>query len=88
MSEKGYDMLHIVELMFRKNQEHLIGQSNVKKTLMDEAENLTKEYELPTCHNLKYKLLSKFITARLHFYCKKINAEHKKKTGEKKEGRT
>lgn len=31
VSEKGYDMLHIVELMFRKNQEHLLGQSNVKK---------------------------------------------------------
>lgn len=46
VSDKAYEMLHKVELMFRKSQCDLIGKNNLKKTLMDEAGNLTKDYDI------------------------------------------
>ena len=78
VSEKAYEMLHKVELMFRKNQYDFIGKSNLKGTLMGEAVTITKQYDIPNCHDLKKKLLSKFINSRLHFYCKIINEKQKK----------
>ena len=54
---------------------------------MDKVGNLIEDHDIPDCHNLKNKLLSKFINARLHFYCKMINEKDKRNT-EKKEYRT
>ena len=51
---------------------------------MYEAGNLIGDYDIPDCHNLKNKLLSKFINARLHFYCKNINENYKRNTQKKR----
>ena len=77
-------ILFKVELMFRESECDLIGKVNIKKALMDEAVHLTKDFYIPTCHNLKTKLLSKFINVRLHFFCKKMNEKHKKHTHKRK----
>ena len=51
---------------------------------MDEAISLTQDLDIKTCHNLKTKLISKFINTRLHFYCKKVNGELRKTQGKTK----
>lgn len=73
--------------MFRKSQCGLTGKNNLKKTLMDEAGNLTNDYDIPDCHNLKNKLLSKFIMLACSFTVNKLIKTQKKQTG-KKEYRT
>ena len=76
VSDKAYEMLHKVEVMFRKSQSVFIdNNNNLKEPLMDEALNLTRDYDIHTCHNLKNKLLSKFIDTRLRFFCRKTNEE-------------
>lgn len=80
--DKSYEMVLKVEHMFWKYQCDLVGKDNIKKTLMEDAVNLTKDFDITTCQNLKNKILSRLIDAPLHFYCRKMN---EKKTTEKKE---
>ena len=77
-SKTAYDMILIVESMFRAEQASLTNKTDVKTLLVERAEQLTKDIDLPSCHNIKHKLISKFINARLHFFCKKINLERRK----------
>ena len=70
-------MLLQVELMFRRAQSTLMARKDVKRQLVAEAEHLTLDIELPSCHEVKSKLLAKFINACLHFFCKKQNVELK-----------
>ena len=86
ISAKAFDMLLNVELMFRRVQSTLTGNTNVKAQLVAEAEFCNRNVDLPTCHDIKSKLLSKFINARLHFYCKKKNVELKAELAKTKKG--
>ena len=86
VSEKAYDMLLQVEAMFRGTQSTLMQQENVKARLVEQATLHTEAFQLPTCHNVKHKLITKFIGARLHFYCKMENAKLKKNMKKSKSG--
>ena len=76
-SDGVYEMLHQVKIMFRKAENHLMEAKNVKMILEKEAEILTRDFKLPTCHDIKNKLIRKFISVRLHFYCRKKNDQLK-----------
>uniref|UniRef100_A0A8C4Q829 THAP domain-containing protein 1 n=1 Tax=Eptatretus burgeri TaxID=7764 RepID=A0A8C4Q829_EPTBU len=86
VSDKVYDMLLQVESMFRNAESSLMEKTHVKKLLVEKAELQTRDFQLPTCHNLKHKLLTKFINTRLHFYCKKRSVELKKNMERMKKG--
>ena len=61
--------------MFRSVETCLSGTKNVKQYLLAKAEDINKDVPISACHcNIKQKLLTKFITARLHFYCNKVSA--------------
>uniref|UniRef100_UPI00358EAB14 THAP domain-containing protein 2-like n=1 Tax=Myxine glutinosa TaxID=7769 RepID=UPI00358EAB14 len=85
VSDSVFDMVYRVELMFRK-VENDMDKNNVKKMLMEKAQELSSDISLPVCHNLKEKLINKFIDARRHFYCKKKTSELKKEAERKKKG--
>uniref|UniRef100_UPI00359027FA uncharacterized protein n=1 Tax=Myxine glutinosa TaxID=7769 RepID=UPI00359027FA len=84
VSDSVFDMVYRVELVFRKVENDLMDKNNVKKMLMEKTQELSSDISLPVCHNLKEKLINKFINARLHFYCKKKTSELKKETERKK----
>uniref|UniRef100_UPI00358EE13A TATA box-binding protein-associated factor RNA polymerase I subunit C isoform X3 n=1 Tax=Myxine glutinosa TaxID=7769 RepID=UPI00358EE13A len=71
VSEKVINMLVTVEAMFRGAQDAFMAEKNVATMFVERAEQITRDVHFPTCHNLKAKLLTKFINTRLHiFFCK------------------
>ena len=72
-------MMLKVEGIFRGYEEKaLLLMSNLKETLITRAENLLKDVALPTCHEVKRKLLSKYFNVRLSIFCKMINSKYTK----------
>ena len=68
-------MLH-VERMFRGLEDTvLLSMINVKETLINKAEILLNDVALPSCHNVKRKLLSKYFNVRLSIFCKVANGK-------------
>ena len=75
VSRPTFQMFLSTEKMFRSVETCLSGTKNVKQYLLAKAEDINKDVQISACHcNIKQKLLTKFITARLHFYCKKVSA--------------
>ena len=66
------------ELMFRGiNEQVLSKQKDLKATLVSQAEALVSETQLPTCHEVKKKLLRRYFDVRLMIYCREANAKIK-----------
>lgn len=75
---EAYHMLLDVELMFGRVQSTWTETNkDVKTRRVAEAEFSNRNVDLPPCHDIKSKLLSEFINARLYFYCRKKNVELK-----------
>ncbi|XP_034048143.1 uncharacterized protein LOC117529457 isoform X2 [Thalassophryne amazonica] len=81
VSDSVFDMVYRVELMFRRVENGLMNKNNVKKMLMEKAQELCSDISLPACHNLKEKLISNFFNARLQFYCRKKTSELNQQRG-------
>ena len=61
-------MLH-VERMFRGLEDTvLLSIINAKETLINEAEILLNDVALPSCHNVKRELLSKYLNVRTVYF--------------------
>ena len=83
VSDKTFKMILTVEAMFRKAEDKLMDEKNVKGVLLERAQELTEDVKFAECHNIKKKLLAKFITSRLHFFCKKETNSRKKESSKK-----
>lgn len=68
-----YNVMYKCELLFRKNESNLIT-NKLKAT--DFIEICLQTYPtnfIPSCHNIVFKLVKKFVTARIHFSLKREN---------------
>ena len=55
----------------------MLSLQKAKKHLLDEAKSLVADVDLPPCHDVKGKLLSKYINTRLAIFCRRANAKRK-----------
>ena len=83
VSDKIFKMILTVEAMFREAEDKLVEEKNVKCVLLERAQELTENVKFADCHHIKQKLLAKFITSRLHFFCKKETSSRKQKSSKK-----
>ena len=86
VSEKVINMLVTVEAMFRGAQDAFMAEKNVATMLVERAEQITRDVHFPTCHNLKAKLLTKFINTRQHLFCKKKTHQRRQQAAQAKKG--
>ena len=70
-SELCFEILLKAKLLFKSNENKFGNESGILSRLVKEAECLTCALVLPTCHSIKYKLLSHFYSVPLHMYAKK-----------------
>lgn len=80
---RTFKMILTVEAMFREAEDKLMDEKNVKSVLLERAQELTEDVKFADCHNIKRKLLAKFFTSRLHFFCKKQTGNRKKESSKK-----
>ena len=75
-----FAMILSVEMMIRRiSEEKMLSLKNAKKQLLDEAKSLVADVDLPSCHDVKVKLLAKYINTRLAIFCRRANAKRKTK---------
>lgn len=70
----AFQYIKTAEMTFRQySSDDIINMKNVKEYLTS-AVNSTATCIFPECHNIKGKLLSRYLNVRLHIFCKKIRA--------------
>jgi hypothetical protein len=67
VSKSVYDMFFDLECMFRQ-QISVVAKKCVKVELCNRAKLVCSDYSLPNCHDIKSKLISKFLSVRIHTY--------------------
>ena len=78
VSDTVFSMFLFLEMQFRCVQNSiLIGELSISDIICKFV-LASVHFELPDCHNIKANLISKFVRARVHFFCKKKNDEIKK----------
>ena len=78
-------MMLKVEVMLRNFDESVLMTSkNVKRILLDKAEEITVHDLFLNCYNIKQKLLSKYLTVRLHILCKQMKRKRKQELEKEK----
>ena len=66
-----------LEYSFRNLEPHLItSEKSCVLFLKEHFNNIIKEINLPTCHNIKTKIVNRFINFRLKIFGMKKNKEH------------
>lgn len=87
-STNSMKLVMTAEKIFRATEDTFENSKKILDRLVQEAEKVTKEIELPTCHDIKNKLLKHYFTLRLHIHAhnqaKKIRTEARQ-AREKKE---
>ena len=70
-----YELCYAVELVIRKVKDKVSSMSFPRKTLSSRCMKLPAvlNTSLPECHDLKRKLVAKFITVRLRIICKDLS---------------
>ena len=85
VSEKAFSMMLKVEVMLRNFDESVLMTSkNVKRLLLDKAEEITVHDLFLNCHNIKQKLQSKYLTVRLRILCKQMKRKRKQELEKEK----
>ena len=80
-------MMLRVERMFRNiSDSMLMTTRNLKKVLLQKAEEHTSDAVYRTCHDIKRKLLNKYFIVRLQIFCKKMETERKQNLEQSKTG--
>ena len=80
VSKDVFSMLSTFECMFRQKISDLCTKSNVKSSLIDLSNQPLSSVSLPTCHNVKAKLISKYIDVRLRIYASQKSKEKQSKS--------
>lgn len=72
-TEGAFQYLLSAEKIFRNHSaDQVIAMSDTKSQLATIIESHTSTFQFPQCHNIKAKLLSRFLGVRLHILCKKM----------------
>lgn len=81
VSDNVYKSVKATELIFRSLSEQSIFKvNNIKQLILREAKLQTTAFTLPKCHDLKDKILNRFINVRLNIYCAKLRDKRKADT--------
>jgi hypothetical protein len=63
-----FDLLLFTEQIFRKSQSQFFtAVGNVAKKLTAQINDTTINFVFPNCHNIKHKIINRYVTVRLHF---------------------
>jgi hypothetical protein len=73
-------MLRTEELI-RQHEHHFATMNKIAAVLLDMALHATTEYSLSSCHDIKHKLLAKYINVRIYIYCRNKNRDLKQNPG-------
>jgi hypothetical protein len=66
-----FDLIVSCEIVFRQMQNRLMSLAcNVKDVVVNEIIPRVDEFKFPECHNIKIKLINRFVRARLQFFAK------------------
>lgn len=60
--------------IFRDKGDSFGSKKQLVNSLVDVTERMTSKTQLPTCHNIKNKLLKHYFTLRMHIYARKHEA--------------
>ena len=79
VNEKVFSMFNTLEKHIRGQRELILRafDFNIRKHLIESSKTVLVDFDLPTCCSIKEKIITKFVTARIHFMCKKYNYEQK-----------
>lgn len=66
-----FDLIVSSEITFRQMQDRLMSlDCNVKDVVVNEIIKRVDEFKFPECHDIKKKLINRFVRARLQFFAK------------------
>ena len=83
-NQAAFNMLLGAEIVFRQCEQSFLSASNdVRDQLMSEVLDRTVDIVLPECHEIKRKLIRRFIGARLQFFARQHRAIRKEKMSKK-----
>ena len=67
-----FELITFAEKLIRKCQsQFLSAASNIGEILSTQINDATPYIIFPDCHNIKQKIISRYVTVRLHFFAKK-----------------
>lgn len=77
VSDYVFKLLCLVEKMFISNKTKILNSLNINisDSLITSATNLCQNMPFPDCCLIKNKIIKKFLTARLHLFCRSENVE-------------
>jgi len=71
-SQLAFNLFQCAEFIIRKHQTQFLSASgNIQQQLITSINSATATIIFPTCHNIKYKLINRYVTVRLYFFAKK-----------------
>ncbi|ELT99033.1 hypothetical protein CAPTEDRAFT_212466 [Capitella teleta] len=79
VSSDVFQMFNTLEVTFRGLLGSIFCGKTTRTEVIAACRQAVKHIKLPDCHDIKFRLISKYINARFHFYCKMKNEELKKK---------
>jgi hypothetical protein len=83
-NQAAFSLLLSAEITFRQCENSFLSTSNdLREQLMTEILSRTAEINLPECHEIKRKLIRRFVGARLLFFAKKQRSVRKEKISKK-----
>ena len=83
-NETAFSLLLSAEVAFRQFEQSFLSASNdLRDQLLREIMSRTSEVTLPDCHEIKRKLIRRFIGARLQFFAMKQRSLRKEKVAKK-----
>jgi hypothetical protein len=77
VSAEVFDICRKTELRFRQLEPQIKSISNPRQTIVQDMMNNdgVKNVNLPVCHDVKMKIINKYVTVRLQILCKKLRGE-------------
>ena len=73
-----FSMMLQAEMMFRGIDEQvLLAQKDLKAVLVCQAEENCTQIFLPTCHDVRKIILSRYFDVRVMIYCREANSKKK-----------
>ena len=79
-SQAVFDFVVAAEMAFRTLQDKLLSsKGNVKRNVMSIIAEKTSDINFSTCHDVKNKLIKRYVNARLQFFAKKHSRIRKEK---------
>lgn len=72
-----FQMLQSAELVFRQWKSAITEVENVKSFILSKISPYVVNFNFPSCHSVKDRILNKYVTLRLHIACSKVGESGK-----------